>query len=655
MNTGTKLAAVVAGVTALDLGSAGPADAFGRMLRLFPQPPSAAWSVAVRATLQGRTWLGEAMHLAVTHPVWWRWYQVPWVIVAGMIAYSVAWAAQRASEPRAAASATHGSARWRRPGELRETLRAVDCAQPDAAGAVVGGDGKRAWVTDPARGNPHVLLLGTPGTGKSRGVILPTIWALGHAGDSLLVTDPKGELYQHTAAFLRGKGYDVRLVDLVEPRRGNRWNPLAAVRVGVESGDMAEASARAWEVAHTFAFGSEKPGGEGVFWSQAGEALLAALALGVATEAPAGQANPASMLRVLLELGGEASGVLLDGWFRMLGPDHPAALAYANTRMAAGAERARASVYMTAATHLRLFADPGVAWLTADSDHDPVTAGEAPTAIFVCVPDESEVKHPIVSLYMSQAYAALVAAARREPGGALQRPVWFLLDEFGNIGKLSDIRNKVSAARSRRVRFLFVLQNLEQLDGLYGKDDAATVVGNCDTLIYLSTNSNTTAKTISDRIGSYTVKTTSLSTKSAMGAGVSGTESAAGRALLAPDEVMRLRPGQALVLQARHHAARLPLADLSKWAGAADALVPRGMPEPVPAAAASPGWVPDRDAIVEFLEQEAAQQEAARQRGTRLGVGGEGAGAPVGGRSGDVWVAGEEGEEGGGVASRHQP
>ena len=601
----------VGGVALLDVMSLPFADVVGHWLKPFPRPDS--WASAVAATLHGASWPGEAWHLLYTHPVWVEVYQVPWVVVAGMVAYSAAWVAQRAGEPRAASVTTHGSARWRQAKELCETMRVVACGSPDAAGIVVGSDGRRSWVSQPEKGNPHGLLLGTPGSGKTRGVILPTIWTLGHAGDSMIISDPKGELYQHSAAFLRGKGYDVRLVDLVEPRRGNRWNPLAAVRQAVKAGDMAEASARAWEIAHTFAFGGEKPGGEGVFWAQAGEALLAALALGVAVEAPDGQANPASMLRVLLELGGEMNGVLLDGWFRMLGPSHPAALAYANTKMAAGAEKARASVYMTAATHLRLFADPGIAWLTAESDHAPVTAGDKPTAIFVCVPDESEVKHPIVSLYMSQVYAALVDAARNQPGGGLPTPVWFLLDEFGNIGRLSDIRNKVSAARSRKVRFLFVLQNLEQLDGLYGKDDAATVVGNCDTLIYLSTNSNQTAKTISDRIGSYTVKTTSVSSKPAMGAGVSGTESNTGRPLLEPDEVMRLKPGQALVLQARQHAARLPLADLSRWEGAAGALVPTGLPVPREEEAVQ-GWLPDPEAIVAFLLAEKERRGAMAQR-----------------------------------------
>ena len=599
----------VGAVALLDAASLPFADVFGHWLRQFPHPPS--WGAAVVATLHGASWLAVAWRLLYTHPVWVEALQAPWVVVAGMLVHSAVWAARRAGEPRAAGVATHGSARWRRSDEMRQTMRPVRCAAPDAAGAVVGSDGKRAWVTRPEAGNPHVLVLGTPGSGKTRGVILPTTWTLGHAGDSLIVSDPKGELFQASAAFLRGRGYDVRLVDLVEPGRGNRWNPLAAVRQAAMAGDMAEAAARAWEIAHTFAFAGEKPGGEGVFWAQAGEALLAALALGVAVEAPDGQANPASMLRVLLELGGEENGVLLDGWFRMLGPDHPAALAYANTKMAAGAEKARASVYMTAATHLRLFADPGIAWLTADSDHNPVTTGDKPTAIFVCVPDESEVKHPIVSLYLSQTYAALVSAARGRAGGALERPVWFLLDEFGNIGRLSDIRNKVSAARSRKVRFLFVLQNLEQLDGLYGKDDAATVVGNCDTLIYLSTNSNQTARTISDRIGHFTVKTTSLSTKPALGASVSGTESTASRALLEPDEVMRMKPGQALVLQARQHAARMPLADLSKWQGAAEALVPAGLPEPKVVLPVE-GWLPDANAIVDFLEAEKARRNARR-------------------------------------------
>lgn len=609
-HTAVRVGTTVGIVVVADLASGPAADVLGHKFAKFPVPTT--WSHAAAAALSGGSWLHLAVLLVETHPRWFEVLQIPWAIVLLMSVHSAAWAAKQAGMPRAAATATHGSARWRRPSEMRETLTSVQCATPTSAGVVVGSDGKRAWLTRPDIGNPHVLLLGTPGTGKSRSVILPTIWTLGHAGDSMIITDPKGELYQHSAAWLQEQGYDVRLVDLVDPTRGNRWNPLAAVRAAVQAGDMAEASARAWEMSHTFAFGlhREQPGGEGAFWAEAGEALLAALALGVAAEAPDGQANPAAMLRVLLDLGGERNGVLLDGWFQMLGPDHPAALAYANTKMAAGAEKARASVYMTAATHLRLFADSGVAWLTATSDHNPVTAGEEKTAIFVCVPDESEVKHPIVSLYMAQAYAALVAAARELPGGRLKRPVWFLLDEFGNIGKLADIRNKVSAARSRGVRFLFAVQNLEQLDGVYGKDDAATIIGNCDTLVYLSTNSNATAKTISDRIGSYTVKTTSMSTKPAIGASVQGTEAATGRPLLAPDEVMRLPPGTALVLQARHHAARTTLADLSKWAGAAPVVVPSGMPPAQPAPRVV-GWTPDAGAVEEWLYAKAAAKHAA--------------------------------------------
>jgi type IV secretion system protein VirD4 len=626
MREGARVGVAVGVVAAADAAVMPLLDALGHMLRQFPHPPD--WRAAAAATLAGRSWLGEALHLVAARPAWWVAGQVPWAVAAGLVAYSAAWAARRAGEPRAAASATHGSARWRRPHEMRETLQAVDCAAPAAAGVVVGSDGRRAWLTRPDAGNPHVLLLGTPGSGKSRRVILPTIWALGHAQDSMVVSDPKGELYQHAAAWLRGRGYDVVLVDLVEPRRGNRWNPLEAVRRGVRAGDLAEASARAWEVAHTLAVGAAGPlGGEGRFWQEAGESLLAALVLAVAAEAPDGQANPATMLRVLLALGADG-GALLDAWMQSLGLDHPAALAYANTRMAAGAEKARASIYMTAATHLRLFADPGIAWLTAESDHSPVALGlgERPMAVFLCVPDEAEARQPLVSLYVSQAYAALVAAARDKPGGALPRAVWFVLDEFGNIGRLADIRSKVTAARSRRVRFLFALQNLEQLQGLYGKDDAATVVGNCDTLVYLSTNSNETAQAISARIGHYTVRTTSVSTKPTLGGVVQGTESAAGRPLLAPDEVMRLAPGAALVLQARQHAARLPLADLSRWQEASRALVPGGLPE---ARQVEPvaGWLPDVEALAE-----AGEAGAAPDQGARPEAGGSGAAARFGGR-----------------------
>ena len=130
------------------------------------------------------------------------------------------------------------------------------------AGIVVSSQGRRAWVTRPDWGNPHVLLLGATRAGKSRRVILPTIWVLGRARESMVLSDPKGELYAHTADWLRRQGYEVVLLDLLRPTRGGRWNPFAAITLAHQAGDAEQASKLAWDFGNVLAYGVDVSGGD---------------------------------------------------------------------------------------------------------------------------------------------------------------------------------------------------------------------------------------------------------------------------------------------------------------------------------------------------------------------------------------------------------
>lgn len=498
--------------------------------------------------------------------------QVPFVVAAAVVLL-LALRGRRGLRP--AAEATHGSSRWRRPAERAETMQRVSCSSPEAAGGVVGADGRSAHVTRPDVGNPHILLLGATRAGKSRRVILPTVWTLGHRGESMVLTDPKGELYGHAAEWLRARGYQVVLLDLLRPSRGNRWNPLAAVLRAVEAGDTGEASRLAWEIGNTLAFGDQTGAGSGAdpLWAQAAEATIAALALGTALEAPEGARHPATMYRLLSELGGDGKGgKTLDEWFRGLASDHPARLAYGTTALSES--RTRSSIFTGTAANLRTFADPGVAWATAASDHDPAEAGRKPTAIFLLLPDEAGARRPIASLYVAQAYSSLAAVAR-DAGGRLPVPVWFLLDEFGNVGRLPGIAEKLTVSAGRGIRFLLAVQSVAQIDHVYGPKVREIVAGNCDTTLFLRAADMDTAKMISDKAGQYTVRTTSVQRRPGLGFSAGGgTDSATGRALLTSDEVLRWPLGESLILQAGQYPARLPLADLSAWRDASRAFVP---------------------------------------------------------------------------------
>ena len=148
-----------------------------------------------------------------------------------------------------------------------------------------GSDGHTAHLTRPEVGNSHTLLLGTTRAGKTRRVILPMVWCLGHRQESMILTDPKGELYAHSAEWLRSQGYEVAQIDLLRPTRGNRWNPLDAVTAAWRAGDGEEAGRLAWEIGNTLTF-AETGAGTDPIWPQAEESLIAALALGTALEAP---------------------------------------------------------------------------------------------------------------------------------------------------------------------------------------------------------------------------------------------------------------------------------------------------------------------------------------------------------------------------------
>jgi len=559
-----------------------------------PLTPEMTWADVV-AYLTAKTATGQTRYELLAFELWQQrppgfWLaQLPFILAAFPLlrwAWKSGWPV-RHGDPEAARTATHGSARWRRKNELKDTLQLVSQDHPAVAGVAVGAEGKSAWLTNPKVGNPHVLLIGATRSGKSRYVILPTIWVLGQAKESMVVTDPKGELFAHSASWLRDQGYNVIQLDLLSPARGNRWNPLAAVSQAAEEGDLEEASRLAWEIGHVLAW-SQGPGSDPI-WPQAEESLIASLCLAVAVEAPPEARHMATAYRMLTEMGARG-GEGLDTWMEGLPHDHPARLAYGTAALSES--RTRSSIYTGTAAHLRLFGDPGIAWMTAVADHNPAEAGEKPTALFLLLPDEAGARRDIAALYVSQTYGALAGVARRH-GGALPVPVWFLMDEFGNLGKLPAIAEKLTVSAGRNMRFVLAVQAIAQISNIYGPKAAEVLVGNCDTWLYLRTADVDTAKMISAKAGTYTVKTTSIQQRPGSWRMPSGTEAATGRALLTPDEVLRWPAKQSLLLQAGQFPARLPLQDLTQWRACAGAFQSKREAQETSRAGEVRTWIPE--------------------------------------------------------------
>lgn len=493
----------------------------------------------------------------------WLWFQP----AVGAAVLAIFWPSGRPRSkardlggPEAAGRGQFGTARWRTRKEIARTLTEWRYpGKPPIGGFVVGAGQDKEFTAWLDASEMHCLVLAATRSGKSRRIILPTIWVLAQAGESMIITDPKGELYQMASRYLKRQGYEVILIDLRQPLRGNRWNPLLPVVEAFKRSDIVGASQAAWDIAHIITH--QYPHYGDPIWPQAQESLTTALALAVADQAPEEGKHLASAYRMLSELGA-GGGEELDGYFRKLPQDHPARSAYGVAVLSE--DRLRSSIFTGTAAQLRLWADPEVIYLTAVQDHDMGLAGKTRAAIFIVIPDERQTRDVLATLYLSQAYLALTSEAQKS-GGKLPKKVNFLLDEFGNLPAIPAFDKKLTVAAGRGMRFLLAVQDLAQIKARY-KEASQTITANCATWVYLSTADPETAKVISAKTGQYTVATESYSSQVRYAEHSQGTtEALTGRPLLLPDEVSRWPKGEALILQIGQNPARLPLVDLSSW------------------------------------------------------------------------------------------
>jgi len=541
--------------------------------------PWYAWAVLLRHTSALEVWAA----LSAVFTVWITW-----------MAWRSHHAGSRAAlQPaRARGRGEFGTARWATAQEIARTFGLYP-GVPDASGVFVGR--KRSGVAFVHAGEEHVCIIGSTGSGKSRRVILPSIGVIGSVGvESLVVTDPKGELYAHSAEFLRAQGYEVVRFDLCDPSRGNRWNPLTPVCDGLQRGRHDKATASAREIAATLAeaVGSEKE----PFWGRAAEDLMTSLILAVAQGAPpddtgstrwpgADEKHMASVA-ALLRAAGE-NGSRLDDLIGRYPTDHPAYMAYGT--VAQSPAETRGSILAVTSGALSLFSDQAVAWLTGAQDHDLAAVGRRPTAVFLVIPDESSVYYGLATLYISQTLRALAALADAS-GGRLPVTVNFILDEFGDLPKIRDFDKAVTVARGRGIRLALAVQDLEQLRAKYG-DAAGTIKGNLGLWLYLATADTSTAQEIVSRLGQYTLETVDRSASGQRGDS-SVTYRAQGRDLLTMDELMRLPVGTMIALKVRQHPMQMTAPDLSEWAGVWPGIQVRGPEPPSGDAGPVPVWVP---------------------------------------------------------------
>ena len=411
----------------------------------------------------------------------------------------------------------HGSSDWSKNGEQYTVLS-------NKKGIVLA---ENNYLPVDKRGNVNVLVVGGSGSGKSASYSIPNAYQL---LGSYVFTDPKGELYDRTAGYLRSKGYDIKVLNLVRPQYSDGYNPLMHISSEIDV-DV---------IANTIVKGQKTgDGGSDPFWDDSAEMLLKALIYYLMATRPEEEQNLASCAELVRAANSNGGSNLLTELISKLPYDHPARMNYKSIEIAP--EKTYSSILSTLQSKLGKFDSKEIAELTSTDTINFEDIGNKKTAVYVISSDTHTAYDFLLTIFFSQMIQQLYNYAD-DNGGALKVPTYFILDEFANIGKIPDFDKKISTSRSRKISFSVILQNLDQLEAVYEKS-YETIIGNCDTHVFLGSNSYKTVEYFSKALGEKTIERDSISIsrdRQYFKTGQSTSDQVMARALMTPDELRRM-------------------------------------------------------------------------------------------------------------------
>ena len=348
-------------------------------------------------------------------------------------------------------------------------------------------------------------MLDGSGSGKSASYSIPNAYqCLG----SYIFTDPKGELYDRTAGYLKSKGYKVRVLNLVNPECSDGYNPLAHIRNEIDV-DI---------IANTIVKGQSGEKASDPFWDDMAEILLKALIWYLISTRPPEEQNLASCAELVRAANDSGGTSLLGDLINQLDYTHPARKNYKSIEIAP--EKTRGSILSTLQSRLGKFDSKDIADLTSSDTINFEEIGQEKTAVYVVSSDTHTTYNFLLTIFFSQMIQQLYDYADKA-GGKLPEKTFFILDEFANIGQIPDFDKKISTSRSRGISFSVILQNLDQLEAVYEKS-YETIIGNCDTHVFLGSNSTKTLEYFSKALGEKTISRDSHSTNRDKGGWKSG-------------------------------------------------------------------------------------------------------------------------------------
>lgn len=432
---------------------------------------------------------------------------------------------------------TYGTAGYM-PDRERSHVLKEDRQIRDVDGIILGQDLKRdTMISLPkdSRLNRNIAVCGSQGSMKSRAFARNMILQCVRRGESMFLTDPKSELYEDTAAYLKEQGYTVRQWNLISLDHSDAWDCLAEI----DGGGLIDTFVDVVIRNTTDKFDH--------FYDNTEMDLLKALCLYVYHEYEEENRTFAEAYKLLINQSLEA----LDGIFDRLPTSHPAKGPY---RLFSKAEKVKGNAVLGLGTRLQIMQNEKVQKITSYSEIDLTLPGKEKCAYFCITSDQDSTYDVLATLFVSFLCIKLVRFADSQPDRKLPVMVHFILDEFPNIGVVPDFKKKLATARSRGLGMSIIFQNIPQLQNRYPDGQWEEILGGCDISLFLGCNDMTTATYYSERSGDVTVGVSSvrknLSTMrmSDYVPDYSETSSVGKRKLLLPDEILRFPLEQALVI-----------------------------------------------------------------------------------------------------------
>ena len=430
----------------------------------------------------------------------------------------------------------HGSAKWGSASELNKKYM----QKPENMNKILTKNVKLGLKGKQHKRNLNVLVVGGSGAGKTFSYCKPNIM---QANSSFVCLDPKGEIVRDTGYLLEQKGYEVRVLDLINMNRSHCYNPFVYLK---NDNDVQKLVTNLFKSTTPKGASSNDP-----FWDTAAQMLLLSLIFYLMYEAPEDEQNFVMVMELLragdVHEDDDSYVSPLDMLMNRLetkNPEHIAVKYYHDYH--SGSAKTLKSIQITLAARLEKFNLESLAKMTMTDELDLPSLGEKKVALFALIPDNDTSFNFLVSILYTQIFQQLFYLADHKYGGSLPVHVHFVMDEFANVSLPDDFDKILSVMRSREVSVSIILQNLAQLKALFEKQ-WESIVGNCDEFLYLGGNEQSTHKYVSELLGKETIDTNTYGKSSGRSGNYSTNYQNSGRELLTPDEVRMLDNKYALL------------------------------------------------------------------------------------------------------------